>query len=48
MEMGKGESVELRRWSMVCDVDVGRSIVFGSEKRREQMEKQKKEEREEN
>ena len=28
MEMGEGESVELQRWRMVCDVDVdvGRSL----------------------
>ena len=25
----------------MCDIDVGRSILFGSEERREQMEKQK-------
>ena len=35
--------VELQRWRMVCDVDVdvdvGRRMVFGSEERREQMEK---------
>ena len=45
MEMGEGESVELQRWSMVCDVDVdvGRSMLFGSEERREQMEKQRRE-----
>ena len=37
MEMGGGESVELQRWRMVCDVDVdvGRSMVFGSEEMRE-------------
>ena len=37
MEMGEGKSVELQRWRMVCDVDVdvGRSMVFGSEERRE-------------
>ena len=43
--------VKLQRWRMVCDVDVdvGRRMVFGSEERREQMEKQRmKREREEN
>ena len=37
MEMGEGESVELQRIHMVCDVDVdvGRSMLFGSEERRE-------------
>ena len=33
MEMGEGESVELQRIHMVCDV--GRSMPFGSEERRE-------------
>ena len=46
MEMGEGESVELQRIHMVCDV--GRSMPFGSEERRELIEKQNKEEREEN
>ena len=36
--------VKLQRWRMVCDVDgdVGRRMVFGSEQRREQTEKQKR------
>ena len=33
MEMGEGESIELQRWRMVCDVDVdvdvGRSMGLG-------------------
>ena len=37
--------VKLQRWRLVCDVDVdvdvGRRMVFGSEERREQMEKQR-------
>ena len=36
--------VKLQRWRMVCDVDVdvGRRMVFGSEERREQTEKQRR------
>ena len=32
----------------MCDVDVGRRMMFGSEERREQMRKRKGREREEN
>ena len=50
MEMGKGESVELQQWRMVCDVDVdvGRSLGLKRGESRWRYGDTENEEREEN
>ena len=50
MEMGEGESVELQRWRMVCDVDVdvGRSLGLKRGESRWRYGDTENEEREEN